>query len=69
MGRQGKQTSEEEVLHICKLLKQTDLPISEIAKIKHVSRAHVVEINRKAHVREYAGRRNTWTVEGVEHVG
>jgi hypothetical protein len=60
MARQGYVFSEQEVQRIVSLL-NTDLTASQIAERMHCSRSTVISINRRFNVREYAGRRSTWS--------
>jgi hypothetical protein len=51
-----------EVRRIVSLLASTDMTIPEIAERVGCSRSAVVSINRRFQVRDYAGRRTSWTL-------
>ena len=60
---------EMEIRRIVSLLSSTDTAIPDIAVRMGCSRSAVIAINRKFRVREYAGRRSTWSVNGREKDG
>ena len=62
MGRQGCVLEENEVRRILKLLASTPMTIPEIAQRFGCSRSAIIRINRRFHVRDYRGQRNTWVV-------
>ncbi len=62
---QGIGLTEIETAKIALLLRTTDLSIATIAKRMSCSEGVVVKLNRKFQVRDYAGKRNRWTVKHV----
>ncbi len=59
--RQGVRFTEPQLQRIIALLTTTDMPIPQIAKRMQCSRSAVISINRKYAIRDYAGRRQSWT--------
>jgi hypothetical protein len=64
--RQGQVLHEAEILKIVRLLRSTELTLTEIATRMLCSRSYVAGINRRYRVRIYAGHRNTWEVRQIE---
>jgi hypothetical protein len=62
MAKQGCSFQEAEVKRILHLLATTEMTIGEIAERAGCSRGAIVSINRRYHVRDYAGRRSSWDV-------
>lgn len=60
-GHQGERCAPEFVDHVRQLL-LTDLPIPLIAERLDCARSLIVAINRKYQIREYRGKRATWTL-------
>jgi len=60
MAKQGSPLSETELRRIVHLLNSTEMTISEIAQRMGCSRSAVASINRRFHVRDYAGLRSVW---------
>jgi hypothetical protein len=63
MAKQGCSLSGTEIQTIISLLSATDTAIPDIAERMGCSRGAIVSINRKFQVRNYSGRRSSWTVE------
>jgi hypothetical protein len=61
MARQGRVFTDEEVRKIIWLLSATDLTMKAIAVRMGCSHSAIASINRKSQVRDYAGRRTSWT--------
>jgi len=64
--RQGQVLHEAEILKIVRLLRCTDLTLTDIATRMLCSRSYVAGINRRYQVRIYSGHRTTWEVRPVE---
>ncbi len=60
--QQGNHLSEPEIRKIISLLENTELGLSDIALRMGCSRSAITSINRRFQVRNYSGRRATWTV-------
>jgi hypothetical protein len=67
--RQGRVLPEAENLKIVRLLRSTDLTLTEIAARMFCSRSYVAGINRRYGVRIYSGHRTTWEVRQIEEPG
>ena len=68
--RQGQVLHEGDILKIVRLLRSTDLTLTEIATRMLCSRSYVAAINRRYGVRIYSGHRTTWEVRQIEeHIG
>ncbi len=61
-SRQGCLLDPGQVGTIIRLLAETDMTFGDIAERMQCSKAAVSAINRKHAVRDYAGKRSTWTV-------
>ena len=59
---QGIRLSDEEVHKIMTLLKTTDLSMVDIAERMNCTRGSVARINKGYEVRDYSGRRSSWTL-------
>jgi hypothetical protein len=64
--RQGQVLREAEILKIVRLLRSTDLTLTEIATRMLCSRSYVAGINRRYGVRIYSGHRTKWEVRQSE---
>ena len=60
MRAQGKYFSNDELNRIVRLLRETDMTLTEIAGRMSCSRNAVAVINRKFEVRVYGGKRRRW---------
>ena len=60
MARQGYSLSEQELKRIVTLLANTEMTIYEIAQRMACSRGTIAAINRRFHVRKYAGLKSRW---------
>jgi len=58
----GRAMSSDRVHTIVRLLRDTDMTLSEIAERVHCSRSAVITVNQKSRVRSYRGMRSSWTV-------
>ena len=65
MARQGCALADTEVQRIVMLLASTDMTIGEIAERTSSSRGAIAAINRRLKVRDYSGRRSTWSLTPV----
>ena len=61
MRRQGLYLVPQEVDRIKFLLDATDLSIQDIAIRMDCAKTTIVKLNRKFQIREYRGRRSSWT--------
>jgi predicted DNA-binding protein YlxM (UPF0122 family) len=61
MPKQGRVFTDEQLRRIVNLLSTTDLAIPQIAERMQCSRSAVVAINRKFGIRQYGGRRSSWS--------
>ena len=62
MAKQGCALQDSEIRRIVTLLARTEMSLMDIAKRTGCSRGAIAAINRRYHVRDYAGRRTTWAV-------
>jgi hypothetical protein len=62
MTAQRRSLDDFQIHKIVSLLARTDLSLVEIARRMGCSHTLVAAINREYEVRDYAGRRNRWTV-------
>jgi hypothetical protein len=62
MAAQGRVLHDEVVHKIVSLLFSTDMTISEISERTSCSRSAILSINRKFQVRDYSGRRSSWSL-------
>lgn len=62
MARQGCPLQESEIRRIITLLASTDMTFLNIARRTGRSHAAIAAVNRRFQVREYGGRRSTWSV-------
>ena len=62
----GRSFSDETVRRIIWLLSSTDMAIGEIAERMSCCRATVLSINRRFHVRDYAGFRSRWRIVSAD---
>jgi hypothetical protein len=66
MAVQGRSLDDFQIHRIVSLLARTDMSLIEIAQRMGCSHAVVAAINRRYEVREYAGRRNRWSLNAPE---
>ena len=64
MAKKGRPLSEEQRSKIVMLLRTTDMSTAEIALRMDCSRTAVAKVNRQFQVRNFEGRRSSWSVEG-----
>ena len=62
MARQGCPLQESEIRRIVSLLASTDMTFLNIAQRTGRSHAAIAAVNRRFQVREYGGRRSSWSV-------
>ena len=62
----GRAMSSDRVHTIVRLLRDTDMTLSEIAERVHCSRSAVITVNQKSRVRSYGGLRSSWTVNSQQ---
>jgi hypothetical protein len=60
--RQGQVCPEITVVKIIRLLRETELSLTDIAKRMKCSRSLVASINRRSSIRSYSGRRRHWSL-------
>lgn len=63
---QGRSLSAREIATVVKCLKDEDMTIIQIAKRCGVSKGSVAAINKRYGIREYNGRKLTWSMIGTE---
>ena len=61
MRRKSQTFSPEEIQRIIQLLSTTNMTIAEIAQRMDCSTNAISNVNRKNKVRDYGGKRETWT--------
>jgi hypothetical protein len=59
---QGKSFSDQELIRITELLRDSELSLPQIAQRMRCSRSAIAAINRKFRVRIYEGRRSQWSL-------
>jgi len=61
----GEPLTATEVKRVCRLLRETDTEISDIARRFNCSSYAILRINRAYSIRHYYGRRKSWMVGGT----
>jgi hypothetical protein len=69
MRGKGSSFLDSDISRMVGLLYSTDLPMTQIAKRMGCSIGAVNAVNRKKNVRQYDGRRASWTCAVLEPVG
>ncbi len=64
-GRHGNYLSNHELETILRLLRSTELTLPIIAARFEVSRATIHAVNLKFKIRNYSGKRATWTMAEI----
>jgi hypothetical protein len=66
MRGKGRSFLDCEISRIVRLLTSTDMSIPDIAKRMRCSVSAINSVNRKMNVRQYGGRRTSWTCAAQE---